>query len=132
MDSQSKHIFFFCLCFVFVKHICEIHPCFSFIYLLWGTGSLLLQRAFSRCGEQGLLSGLWCAGVSRQWLLLLGCTGSRPPGFSSCDTQASYSTGAWLPHSCGVFPHQGSNLCPLHWQVDSYPPDHQGSLHLCF
>ena len=26
----------------------------------------------------------------------------------------------------GIFPDQGSNLCPLHWQVDSYPLYHQG------
>ena len=34
-------------------------------------------------------------------------------------------------HSCstahGIFPHQGSSPCPLHWQVDSQPPDHEGS-----
>ena len=23
--------------------------------------------------------------------------------------------------ACGIFPNQGSNLCPQHWQVDSYP-----------
>ena len=28
---------------------------------------------------------------------------------------------------CGIFPDQGSNLCPLHWQVDSYPLHHWGS-----
>ena len=28
---------------------------------------------------------------------------------------------------CGIVPDQGSNLCSLHWQVDSYPVDHQGS-----
>ena len=27
----------------------------------------------------------------------------------------------------GVFLHLRSNLCPLHWQVDSYPLYHQGS-----
>ena len=26
----------------------------------------------------------------------------------------------------GIFPDQGSNLCPLHWQVNSYPLHHQG------
>ena len=26
--------------------------------------------------------------------------------------------------ACGIFPDQGSNPCPLHWQGDSYPPDH--------
>ena len=29
--------------------------------------------------------------------------------------------------ACGIFLDQGSNLCPLHWQVDSYPLFHQGS-----
>ena len=29
--------------------------------------------------------------------------------------------------ACGIFPDQGSNLCPLHWQEGSYPLDHQGS-----
>ena len=31
------------------------------------------------------------------------------------------------PMACGTFPNQGSNLCPLHWQVDSQPLNHQGS-----
>ena len=29
--------------------------------------------------------------------------------------------------ACGIFLDQGSNLRPLHWQVDSYPLHHQGS-----
>ena len=29
--------------------------------------------------------------------------------------------------ACGIFPDQGSNLCPLHQQADSLPLDHQGS-----
>ena len=29
--------------------------------------------------------------------------------------------------ACGIFPDQGLNLCPLHWQADSLPLDHQGS-----
>ena len=34
-----------------------------------------------------------------------------------------------LKHSaaCGIFLDQGSNLCLLHWQVDSLPLSHQGS-----
>ena len=31
------------------------------------------------------------------------------------------------PEACGIFPDQGSNLCPLHWRADSQPLDHQGS-----
>ena len=29
--------------------------------------------------------------------------------------------------ACGIFPHQGSNLCLLHWQADSSLLSHQGS-----
>ena len=28
--------------------------------------------------------------------------------------------------ACGILPDQGLNPCPLHWQADSHPPDHQG------
>ena len=34
--------------------------------------------------------------------------------------------------ACGIFPNQGSNLCLLHWQVDSLPLSHQGSPCLVF
>ena len=29
--------------------------------------------------------------------------------------------------ACGIFPDQGPNPCPLHWQADSQPLRHQGS-----
>ena len=29
--------------------------------------------------------------------------------------------------ACGIFPDHGSNRCPLYWQAESYPLDHQGS-----
>ena len=33
------------------------------------------------------------------------------------------------PHPpCGTFPDQGLNVRPPHWQADSYPLSHQGSL----
>ena len=53
---------------------------------------------------------------SLRWLLLLQSTGSMHTGFSSCG-----ACGAW------IFPDQGLNLCPPHWQVDSYALYHQGS-----
>ena len=31
------------------------------------------------------------------------------------------------PVECGIFPHQGPNPRPLHWQADFYPLDSQGS-----
>ena len=46
-----------------------------------------------------------------------------------------YSTGSvvvalglTISAACGIFLDQGSNLCLLHWQVDSLPLRHQGSL----
>ena len=32
------------------------------------------------------------------------------------------------PAVCGIFPDRGLNLCPLHWQADTLPLSHQGSL----
>ena len=58
---------------------------------------------------------------------------------SSCRVQASHcscssycgaravSLQASVVAACGIFPHQGSNLCLLHWQADSLPLSHQGS-----
>ena len=34
--------------------------------------------------------------------------------------------------ACRIFLDQGSNLCLLHWQVDSLPMSHQGSLNIGF
>ena len=34
--------------------------------------------------------------------------------------------------ACGIFPDQGSNPCPLHWQADSQPLHHQGSPYFFF
>ena len=85
----------------------------------------------------------WCVGfalvaVSRgsSWLQ---CIGSSMDGFSCFRAPA---VGAWasvvVAHgpngsaACGILPDQGSNLCPLHWQVGSYPLYHQGILNLYF
>ena len=65
-------------------------------------------------------------GLSLQWLLLLSSTGSR------------YVSSVAEVHrlSCSmareIFPDQGFNLCPLHWQVDSYPLHHQGGPKIIF
>ena len=61
-------------------------------------------QAFSSCGEQGLL--------------LFRSIGSR------VQAQQLWQMGLI---ACKIFPDQGSNLCTLHWQADSYPLRHQGS-----
>ena len=62
-----------------------------------------------------------CTGLSLSWPLLLWSTGSRRAGSVVVAHGPSCST------ACGIFPDQGSNPCPLHWQVYSQPLYHQGS-----
>ena len=62
-----------------------------------------------------------CAGLSLSWPLLLRSTGSRRAG------SATVAHGPSCSAARGIFPDQGSNPCPLHWQADSQPLRHQGS-----
>ena len=77
-------------------------------------------RAFSSCSKQGLLTsrvrGLLITVASLVAVWALECVGS-----------VGVTLRLRWPTPCGVFPHQGVNPCPLHWQVDSYPMDHQGN-----
>ena len=69
------------------------------------------ERAFSGCGEWGyslaVFSGLYSAAAPlvehKVW----------NPGSVVVAQRLSCSAAR------GIFPDQGSNLCPLHWQVDS-------------
>ena len=47
--------------------------------------------------------GLWACGLQQLWLV----------GSIVVAHQLS------CPRASGIFPHQGSNLCPLHWQADA-------------
>ena len=62
-----------------------------------------------------------CAGLSLSRPLLLRSTGSRRAG------SVVVAHGPSCSAACGIFPVQGSNPCPLHWQADSQPLCHQGS-----
>ena len=55
---------------------------------------------------------LQCLGFLLQWLLLLQNVDSRAAGPVFVAHRLS------CPAACGVFPHQGLNPCPLHWQVE--------------
>ena len=70
------------------------------------------------CGDH---SSSQCAGLSLSRALLLRSTSSRRAGSVVVAHAPSCSA------ACGIFPDQGSNLCPLHWQADSQPLCHQGS-----
>ena len=91
-----------------------------------------LHVASSGCSEQGLL-GRCCAGSSLQRLLLWRM------GSGTCGLQELQHMGSVVvvhrlggPTACVIFLDQRANLCPLHWQVDSWPLDDQGSPALTF
>ena len=84
----------------------------KFIYLFL-TAVFIAVRRLSLVVVSGGYSLLWCAGFSFQWLLLLRSTGSR------CTGSVVVVHGLSCSAACGIFPDQGLNLCPLHWQADS-------------
>ena len=100
---------------------------FYFIYLfLAALGLHCCARAFSSCGEQGLLfievHGLLIVehGLQARGLQQLQHTGSVAvaPGLQSAGSVVvAHELSCSM--ECGIFPDQGSNPCPLHWQVDS-------------
>ena len=93
---------------------------FKFIYLFLAVlGLRFCARAFSSCGERGPLFITVRGPLSRP--LLLRSTGSR------CTGSVVVAHGPSCSAACGIFPDQGSNPCPLHWQADSQPLRHQGS-----
>ena len=96
-----KFFFFFffnlCLCWVFVS-----------------------VRGLSLVAVSGGHSSSRCAGLSLSRPLLWRSTGSRRAG------SVVVAHGPSCSAACGIFPDQGSNPCPLHWQVDSQPLRHQG------
>ena len=78
-------------------------------------GLRFCARAFSSCGMRGPLF------IAVRGPLKLRSTGSRRAG------SVIVAHGPSCSAACGIFPDQGSNPCPLHWQADSQPLRHQGS-----
>ena len=114
------------------------------IYLIYlflaALGLRYCARAFSSCGKQGPLlvavcrlliavaslvaeHGLQAHGLQQLWHAgsVVVAHGLQSAGSLFVVHGLSCST------ACGIFPDQGSNPCPLHWQVDSQPLRHQGS-----
>ena len=97
---------------------------FNFIYLfiyLWLCWVFVSVRGLSPVVASGGHSSSRCAGLSLSRPLLLRSTGSRRAG------SVVVAHGPSCSAACGIFPDQGSNPCPLHWQADSQPLRHQGS-----
>ena len=95
---------------------------FYFFSVFGCAGSSLVCGLFSSCG----MLASHCRGCS--------CWGA--PGHVGSVVTASglWSTGSIVVvhglgglTACGIFLHQGSNSCLLHWQVDSLLRSHQGS-----
>ena len=98
---------------------------FFFFWLRW---VFIAAHGLSLVAVSKGYASLRCVGFSLQWLLLLRSTGSRHAGFSSCGTRAQYlrltgsraqgsvvvAHGLSCSATCGIFPDQGSNPCPLH------------------
>ena len=97
---------------------------YLFIYLfiyLWLCWVFVSVRGLSLVAASEGHSSSRCAGLSLSWPLLLRSKGSR------CAGSAIVAHGPSRSAACGIFPDQGSNPCPLHWQADSQPLRHQGS-----
>ena len=92
---------------------------FIYFWLCWV--SVSVRRGLSPVAASGGHSSSRCAGLSLPRPLLLQSTGSRRAG------SVAVAHGPSCSAACGIFPDQGSNPCPLHWQADSQPLRHQGS-----
>ena len=96
----------------------------KFIYLFiyfWLCWVFVSVWGLSLVAASGGHSSSRCMGLSLSWPLLLRSTDSRRAG------SVVVAHGPSCSAACGIFPDQGSNLCPLHWQADSQPLRHHGS-----
>ena len=82
---------------------------------------MLFRSGLSLVAASGGHSSSRCAGLSPSRPLLLRSTGCRRAG------SVIVAHGPSCSAACGIFPDQGLNPCPLHWQADSQPLRHQGS-----
>ena len=109
LKTPPRNISFFFLVFIYL---------FIYLWLCW---VFISVQGLSLVAASGGHSSSRCAGLSLSWLLLLRSTGSRRAG------SVVVADGPSCSAACGIFPDQGSNPCPLHWQADSQPLRHQGS-----
>ena len=117
-SSKGDQRGLFCFLFFFNPTVVNL---FIYFWLCWVFVSV---RRLSPVVASGGHSSSRCAGLSLSRPLLLRSTGSRRAG------SVGVAHGPSCSAACGIFPDQGSNPYPLHWQADSQPLRHQGSL--CF
>ena len=106
-----------------------------FIYL-WLHGVFVAACRLSLVAVSRDYASFRCLNILLQRLLLFQSRGSRHTGFSTCGLRTlehRFSSCVQQPRlncsqECGILLDQGLNPCLLHWQVNSYPLYHQGSL----
>ena len=87
--------------------------CDKWWLLLTAVHGLLIVVAFPVVEHRLWVQGLQSLQHMSWWIFERGLSG--------------YGTWAYLLHGMWNFLDQGLNLCPLHWQTDSYPLSHQRS-----
>ena len=117
---SSARFSLFVVFFFFFKGIPLFFKICLFIYF-WLCWVFVAACGLSLVAASGGHSSSRCAGLSLSRPLLLRSTGSRRAG------SVIVAHGPSCSAACGIFPDQGSNPCPLHWQADSQPLCHQGS-----
>ena len=96
----------------------NFYALFIYFWLCW---VFVFVRGLSLVVVIGGRSSSPCAGLSLSRRLLLQSTDSKRAG------SVLVAHGPSCSAACGIFPDQGSNPFPLHWQGDSQPLRHQGS-----
>ena len=93
--------------------LCILFFFFNLFIYFWLCWVFVSVWRLSLVAASGGHSSSRCAGLSLLWPLPLRSTGSRRAG------SVVVAHGLSCSAACGIFPGQGSNLCPLHWQADS-------------
>ena len=85
----------------------------QFFWFLVALGPRCCMQVFSSCSKLGLLF----TAVHKLLIAVASLVAER----RLWGLQASVVAAQGLGYSvaCEIFPNQGSNLCPLHWQADS-------------
>ena len=120
---------FLCSCIPLFYLLIYLFILFIYIWLRW---VFVAACGLSLVAASGGYSSLWwqashCSGFSCCGAWTLGTQASVvvARGLSSCGSRAlerrlnSRAHGFSCSVAWGIFPDQGSNPCPLHWQVDS-------------
>ena len=102
----------FCGLFLFVVILFLFIRLCCVCFVACGMSLVAASRAYSSFNVQASRGG----GVF--------CRGAWAPG---CASSVVVTHGLSCPTARGIFPDQGLNACPLHWQAVSYLLYHQGS-----